>query len=142
MQFLPHSLACGREIKMKIIHQFIERMNAHDVDGLCALMTNDHTFVDSIGSTIHGRGEMHRAWTGYFRLFPDYKIVSEDLLQTGNTIAVFGRASATYSPSGHMYKDHHWEVPAAWKAVIKDNLIAEWHVYADNYKTVRMIKGV
>lgn len=127
---------------MDLIHQFIDRINAHDVDGLCALMTPDHTFVDSIGSTIHGREELHRAWAGYFKLFPDYRIVTEDLLQTGNSVAVFGRASATYSPSGRMYKDHHWEVPAAWKAVILDGLIAEWHVYADNYKTVKMIKGI
>ncbi len=126
---------------MDLIYQFIERINAHDVDGLCALMTQDHLFVDSIGSTIHGRDEMHRAWAGYFKLFPDYKVTVDEILHSGMSAAVFGKASATYSPSGHMYKDHFWEVPAAWKAVIRDDLVAEWRVYADNYKTVKMIKS-
>jgi hypothetical protein len=25
-----------------------------------------------------------------------------------------------------------WKVPAAWRAVVRDGLIAEWQVYVDN----------
>lgn len=124
------------------VRQFIDRINAHDVQGLTALMTDDHIFVDSIGSSVQGRREMERAWTGYFRLFPDYRIQAHDLFEDGDRVAIFGTASATYSPSGHLFPDHHWEVPAAWKAEMRGDLIARWSVFSDNYKTVQMIKGI
>jgi hypothetical protein len=28
--------------------------------------------------------------------------------------------------------ENHWTTPAAWRASIRDGLIAEWRVYADN----------
>jgi ketosteroid isomerase-like protein len=34
---------------------FVERINDHDVDGLVALMTEDHCFVDGLGQVVRGR---------------------------------------------------------------------------------------
>ncbi|MCB0832656.1 MAG: nuclear transport factor 2 family protein [Bacteroidetes bacterium] len=121
---------------------FIDRINTHDVNGLIQMMSEDHTFIDSIGSVVHGRKELERAWTGYFRLFPDYKITVKDIFGEGNKVAVFGTAAATYSPSGHLYPDHHWEIPAAWEAQVHNRLISHWAIFADNYKTVQMIQGL
>ena len=33
----------------QVIRRFVERINAHDVDGLTALLTEDHRLVDALG---------------------------------------------------------------------------------------------
>ncbi|HTV60171.1 MAG TPA: hypothetical protein VMJ93_14965 [Verrucomicrobiae bacterium] len=38
----------------------------------------------------------------------------------------------TLAVNGRLAKEHSWEIPAAWRAVVKDGLIAEWQVYCDN----------
>jgi ketosteroid isomerase-like protein len=35
--------------------KFLERINEHDADRLADLMTEDHTFVDSLGHSVSGR---------------------------------------------------------------------------------------
>ena len=37
---------------------FLEAINAHDVDSLAELMTDDHTFVDPYGNEVAGREPM------------------------------------------------------------------------------------
>jgi ketosteroid isomerase-like protein len=44
---------------------FMNRINQRDADKLAALMTEDHTFVDSLGQTVHGRETMRAGWQGY-----------------------------------------------------------------------------
>jgi hypothetical protein len=36
--------------------------------------------------------------------------------------------------------NNHWRIPAAWKAIIKDNKINHWQVYADNIIVMEIIK--
>lgn len=112
---------------------FIDRINAHNVEGLCALMSADHRFVDSIGHSFHGREGMQTAWEGYFAWFPDYQITVEDLLEQGELVLVTGRASGTYAVDGKLPDENFWEVPAAWKALVVDGQLTYWQVYADNH---------
>jgi len=118
----------------------MERINARDVDGLCALMTEDHLFVDGLGNPMRGREAMRAGWAGYFRMFPDYRVSHEEVFSQGNAVAAFGTAEATYAAGGKLPKENHWSVPAAWRAVVRNGLIAEWQVYADN-QAARKIMG-
>lgn len=115
-----------------LVLKFMDRINAADVDGLCALMTEDHVFIDGLGNRLVGRESMREGWKMYLSLFPDYRVSHEDLFEEHNTVAVFGTASATFAVSGQLAKENHWEVPAAWKALVRGNEIAEWRVYCDN----------
>ncbi|HEX8087677.1 MAG TPA: nuclear transport factor 2 family protein [Blastocatellia bacterium] len=121
------------EDNVKIVLKFIEKINEHNEDGLADLMTDDHLFVDSLGGTANGREQMRNGWVHYFGAFPDFKITYTDILQNGDTVALFGTASGTYCPKGEVLEENRWQMPAAWKAVVRDNRIAEWHVYADNH---------
>lgn len=49
-----------------------------------------------------------------------------------NVVALLGTAQGTYSVRGHMLAENHWEIPAAWKAVVHRGRVSEWRVYADN----------
>ena len=111
---------------------FVEKINRHDVEDLAALMTEDHVFVDALGARVQGREAMRKAWIGYLRWFPDYTISCTEVLEKGDVVALFGTARGTYSVGGQLLPGNSWEVPAAWKAVVRGNLVAEWRVYVDN----------
>src|SRR3984957_8102267 len=105
---------------------FVTKINEHDVDGLVALMTSDHVFVDALNATFRGADQMRQGWKSYFAMFPDYAIEVIDELDRGNLVAMFGKARGTFAVNGLLPRENFWEVPAAWKAVMKDGLVAEW----------------
>lgn len=111
---------------------FVAKINAHDVDGLVALMTPDHLFVDALNNSFRGPEQMRQGWTFYLRMFPDYAIEVTDELSHGDVIAMFGKARGTFAVNGTLARENFWEIPAAWKAVVKDGRVAEWRVYCDN----------
>ncbi len=115
-----------------MVHDFVRRINEHNVDGVIALMSKDHLFVDSLGEQVQGREAMRRAWTGYFGFFPDYAITAGELVQKGGVFILLGTARGTYCVEGELPEKNRWAIPAAWKAVVRNNRIAEWRVYADN----------
>ncbi|HXY49834.1 MAG TPA: nuclear transport factor 2 family protein [Terriglobales bacterium] len=120
---------------------FVQQINCHDVKGLAALMTGDHCFVDDLGQVVRGRERMEKGWAGYFGWFPDYSVKVDDILSKGNVVGLFGTAHGTYSVNGELLPKNHWEIPAAWKAVVQGGRISEWRVYADN-EPVWKIMGV
>jgi hypothetical protein len=117
---------------LAVAMSFVSRINDHDVAGLVALMMLDHTFVDGLGNVFSGREKMRQGWTAYFQWFPDYGIEVTEGFSRGNEVALFGKARGTFAVNGNLPKENFWEIPAAWKVVVKDGLIAEWRVYGDN----------
>lgn len=122
-----------------IVLRFIERVNAADVDGLCSLLTEDHVFIDGLGNRFTGRETLRAGWQSYFAWFPDYRISHEEIFQNQDVVAVFGAASGTFAVGGKLPKENHWEVPAAWKGVVKNSQIAEWRVYCDNQPARKLL---
>jgi len=83
---------------IEVTRAFIEKINAHTLDGIYDLMTEDHIFVDGGGAVTRGRKAMRAAWQGYFSMMPDHLITPEHVLAVGNTVGVFGKASAVRIP--------------------------------------------
>jgi ketosteroid isomerase-like protein len=127
------------EVK-EIANKFIEAINQHDVESLCELITEDHTFIDSAGEACNGIEQMRRAWSEYFKMFPDYAIEAPEFVISGDTVILLGKASGTYTTDGSLRQENHWQIPAAWKAVIADDKIKLWQVFADNSIVVKIIK--
>jgi len=128
--------------RKRIILRFIEQINAHNVDGLCDLISEDHRFVDALGSVVEGREQVRKAWTGYFLMVPDYHISCEEILEGDNIVAAFGTGGGTYSSHGAAVDENKWQVPAAWRVRLVDGLISEWRVYADNEPLRRLMSKV
>ncbi|HYD54538.1 MAG TPA: nuclear transport factor 2 family protein [Gemmatimonadaceae bacterium] len=116
----------------EVVQRFVDCINAHDVAGLGESMTPDHSFIDSLGNTMRGREAMTDAWRQYFAMVPDYRIVVERFLDDESVIVAFGRAEGTFTSDGSLHEANAWCTPAAWRAVVRADGVAEWQVYADN----------
>src|SRR5438874_10872350 len=109
------------------IQVFIDRINAHDVEGLGELMRGDHRFIDAHGNEVIGKEKMIAGWRGYFEWFPDYAIEVNEIFEQDDTFAMFGTVGASFKGK----PERSWRLPAAWKAVVKDGRVALWQVFAD-----------
>jgi ketosteroid isomerase-like protein len=130
----------GNTKALDVVMEFIKRINAGDAVALSDVMTEDHVFQDALGKRFVGRENMAEGWEQYFKVVASYRIRADEFFQTGQTFAVFGTASGTCARDGNSGKDNFWEVPAAWRAVVRGNLVAEWRVYADN-QPLRKLMG-
>jgi len=125
---------------LKIVQDFIESINSANIDRLYDLMSNDHEFIDSRGNSMVGNDNMKKAWTGYFDLFPDYKVEITDTLQNDSIIVLLGYASGTYKTiNKNVVNNNHWKIPASWKAIVVDEKIRLWQVYADNSVVIEIV---
>lgn len=119
------------DMNKQIVYDFVEAINEHNVDKICSLMTDDHTFIDSHGNEVVGKEKMRAGWIGYFQWFPDYKIEITNMFLNRNTVAAFGFAGGTFQGRSDR-SGNYWRLPASWKAVIKNGKIHLWQVYADS----------
>lgn len=117
---------------IEAVLKFEQLINSHNVDAVCGLLTDDSVFIDSPGNRIAGLENLRKAWIGYFKMVPDYSISHAEIFANGDTVAMFGSAQGTFSKSGEMKKEDYWKTPAAWRAVVRDDKIALWQVFADN----------
>jgi ketosteroid isomerase-like protein len=101
---------------------FNTSINHHDLDGLAALMTADHTFVDTEGGVVAGKRECLGAWRGFFESFPDYRNVFTSFAVRGDLVTIAGHS---------MCADPRLAGPALWTVTIRNSQVAEWRVHAD-----------
>jgi uncharacterized protein (TIGR02246 family) len=111
---------------------FVHAINRQSPEEIAGLMTEDHVFIDSLGMKVAGREQMKKAWEGYFKIVPDYTITVEETFADGDVVVMLGTAQGTCSSAGPTKPENRWQAPAAWRAVVRESLIAEWRVYADN----------
>ena len=117
---------------VQVVLKFEDLINARDPEPICALMTADGVFIDSLGNRVEGASKLRAAWEGYFKMVPDYSISHSEIFADRDTVAIFGSAQGTFAKDGVLHKENFWKTPAAWRAVVKEGKIAIWQVYADN----------
>jgi uncharacterized protein (TIGR02246 family) len=115
-----------------ITAQFNEAINARDLDGLAALMTDDHRFVDTEAHAVIGKDACLESWRGFFEQFPDYRNVFTTQIPRDNVVLVVGYSTCSFEPL---------DGPAVWRAIVRDNKVAEWRVYEDT-QTTRHTLGI
>lgn len=110
---------------------FIERINAHDVEGIVGMLDEDYRFIGSSGDAFRGIGFMRASWAAHFRQYPDFHIEVDRVLGDDGSVAVFGMMRGTLSRDGELWDENYWEVPAAFKGVAEDGKMVHWQVYSD-----------
>lgn len=109
---------------------FNECINSRDLDGLSALMTDDHAFIDREGGRHCGKDHMTEGWQTFFEEFPEYRNIFLRVESIGDQVVILGYAEWTTGGD----RDH-----VIWTAVVRDDLIAEWRVYEDTEKNRRQL---
>ena len=111
--------------------QFNECINRRDLDGLAALMAEDHAFTDTLGATLAGKTACVDAWRDFFQAFPDYRNTFSDVFSRGEVVIAVGYSTcATEALDG----------PAIWTATIRDGRVAHWRVFTDTPEVRRALK--
>ena len=99
---------------------FNDAINTQDLEGLCALMSTDHRFVDSAGGTVVGKDSCRSAWASFFDSFPDYRNIFDSItVLASGRVVVDGRSECAFEPL---------RGPARWYATVVDGSITEWRV--------------
>ena len=127
---------------LEVTQAFVDRINAHDVAGLAALMTDDHRFVDSLGNGVDGREAMRGGWDGYFSMVPDYRLAAEAWFSAGPVVVMLGLAGGGYRPRGAKASVGNWSTPVACCATVRGQSVALWQIYADNEPIRQLMRGV
>ena len=125
---------------IEIVIRFITAINSHNIDSISDLISEDHKFTDSLGNVFRGKDVMRKGWTNYLHLFPDYKIDIDEIYYDGNKVMFTGKAYGTYHSSGELSKDNHWEISAAWRALVENGKVKEWQVFGDNKQVYKIIE--
>jgi ketosteroid isomerase-like protein len=102
---------------------FNERINAADLPGLSALMSEDHRFIDPAGNTTSGKPACVADWAGFFGTFPGYRNVFESISVRPSFMVVSGCSECPGHPE--------LAGPALWRAVVATDRVVEWRVYED-----------
>jgi predicted SnoaL-like aldol condensation-catalyzing enzyme len=102
--------------------QFNECINAQDLNGLSSLMTDDHIFIDQDGTVHQPKQVMIESWKAFFRMCPSYRNTFERVQSKDNLVITLGHA---------FWSENQPYDPAIWTATIVDDLVQEWHIYAD-----------
>jgi len=125
----------------EVVNNFIRGINDHDVDRIYNLMSEDHVFIDGYDNRYTGRKEMKNGWIKYFEMFPDYLIEITDYTENETIIGLFGYADATFKNKKDELNSNYWRIPAAWKAIVKDQKIKYWQVFCDYSRLQKIIEN-
>jgi limonene-1,2-epoxide hydrolase len=111
---------------------FLRALNRQDVDEMVGLMAPGHRFIDSLGNVIEGDEKLRQAWSGYFRMVPDYMIAVDETYTGVPVVVLLGTAQGTFTRDGKLHTENKWQTPVALRARVENGKLAEWRVYADN----------
>ena len=105
-----------------VAFKFVEIINDGDSEALIKLQTEDFVLIDMAGDVYRGRD----GWQDYFSAYPKYKIHMQQVLTSGNGVAIIGKTTGSHVPPEVEEKE-----TVLWTAEIRDELVAEWRIYSD-----------
>lgn len=75
---------------------FIDAVNRGDLEGIAALVSEDHVLVVPGEQPISGRSASLEAWRRYFESFPEYLIFRRQMTVEGNRVVVLGTTTGSH----------------------------------------------
>jgi ketosteroid isomerase-like protein len=133
-------MASDTDMKETVL-EFVERINAHDVDGILELMSEDYRFINSAGDAFRGKAFMRATWRAHFVQYPDFQIRVDRVLADDEAVGLFGMAQGTLNSDGQILEENHWEVPAAFLGIARDGKMLHWQVFSDTTMIFDLIKA-
>lgn len=110
---------------------FVDAINSKDLKGMAGLMSDDHKFIDGDGSELLGKDQMKAGWSKHFELIPDLSLSVSTQFNDEDTVILLGSSQGTIIQNGELKPENHWEVPSAWRVLVKFGKVVEWQLYAN-----------
>ena len=135
----------GQELQ-EFIDRYNAAWNAHDVDAILAMHTDDSVFENhTTGDVNTGKDEIARAISGIFTVFPDLTFegrrtyIREDLVvqewtARGTHQGMMSRSGIEVQPTGRTVEYRGMDV-----IPIRDGLVARKDVYSDSVTLLRQL---
>ena len=121
-----------------VFENFVLQINDHNVDGIIALISDDHVFTDAQGIHFEGKDNLKAGWTAYFKMFPDYKITILNSMENATVFLASGTAEGTYGGTKSVSGDNYFIIPSAWRAEVDIAKVKSGQIY-DNTKMLTCI---
>lgn len=137
--------------------QWLEAWNAHDLDALTELVTDDIVWSDPamFGDTVHGRSEFRAFTETFFRAFPDVRIEETEvtyLATEGVRLAIPWRMTGTFTGELVLWGRKFGTRPPAFAPTgrgidiegvdlyeFRDGLLARWTIVYDLFEFSRQL---
>ena len=104
---------------------FNECITNADLEGLVALMTHDHTFIDMADNICTGRDFCRDSvWQPFFEQFRGYRNIFGDIRTEGSVVTMRG-----YLVCDDSRLDN---VMAIWVGTMEGEKVKQWRIYPDN----------
>jgi hypothetical protein len=107
---------------------FIDCVNRGDIDGLTALMTDDHQLLIPGAPPVVGRDANRSAWRDYVALCPTYVIYPHQITEPEGLVAVLGHTTGSHLG---LPDDEEARETLIWVAEVRDGLLKSWRLLDD-----------
>lgn len=104
------------------VKRFNDYINDQDIEGLTALLSKGHEFIDSSDEIHRGKEFITKGWKDFFKQYPDYQNHFTHIETRCNLVLILGYSTCSYDPL---------DGPAIWTAKVENDLVVEWRVYLD-----------
>jgi hypothetical protein len=120
-----------RDPKLTVL-LFNECINSQDIEGLVALMTDNHILITYGSVDSPGKESSKQAWLSFFHDFPDYMNHFHRIESQDNFVTIVGNSICP--------KNDFLNKNALWSAKIEDDKVLEWQVYDDTIENRKRLK--
>ena len=107
-----------------------ECINARDLNGVIALMAENHKFIDT-KNRVETKEQMKTSWDEFFTEYPDYKNVFHTVISRNNFVILLGHSECS---------EPALDGPAIWTAKIDNNQVSEWRIYDDSEENRKLLR--
>ena len=117
---------------IQVVLEFEKLINTRNPGAICALMTSDGEFIDSLGTRIQRTEKLRTAWAGYFKMVPDYSISHSEIFADGKYSQRFWLGAGDVLKRWPTCERKFLEDPGGVACRSERRADVTWQVYADN----------
>jgi ketosteroid isomerase-like protein len=109
--------------------EFVDRINRGDLEGLVAMMSEDHRLEVFDEEPVVGRAANASAWRGYMTAFPLYVIYPRRINANGEVVAILGHTTGSHLD---IPESEERELLLIWLAYVRDGAVERWRLIGDS----------